>query len=1035
MFLTLLVTLKPSSNHDVSEPHSSRYLMRSDLDRWSAGGGRGSWRHGALGLRLSLHLSQGLLVNHQQLATLTANQDHACNGQMTSGLFFCPVNLPGGSWMFWMFGALCCACASRGASTCGAMARIPPGGVAALGDGTEVLKFCNTVGLRVTEATTCAPACVIVFAGSGLCTCEPAAHVTPAADGVCIGGLASVTVGTVFTDEITASGDVLTIRLGVAFITTALPFKVCTLTAPGFPTPDTSGTTPPAEPGLGCLWAAVVLEVSPAAPSPMEPPPRDPVLLMTPPCTPAPTASGEHKTSSSKSEPAAIFAQLRSPVRRMRGLDASSVTRPPPSASASVGSPGVYSALGPFSPLRRPAYNQLGASSLLNQQYAAALGLGSVLPGVHVRRVPMVEKAVQTLHVDGFRQMGGSAASQERLLQWERRRLMHRPREESPLARKSPADDGARRRRNRSRGQLMVAHVPSASLKFETDFDFDSSNAQFIKEELERDVRVTVKVYFQCMSLSADGKDKGDEKENEKEELLSTATDDDPFGPKCYYDKAKSFFDNISSDNKFRLTWSEERKRNLETFGVPGRFLRGQGFRGGYTGLRGRGTSRIESPYRTRSTAGETLPQRLPQRPSLIGSPCRTRSTAGEALPQRTSLIGSPYRTSTVAEALPQRTSLIGSPYRTRITAAEALPQRTKPGAQLQRPYPNAYPNAVLMYQQILHRNLVYLATIADSNQNMQSLLPAPPTPNMSVGPGGMGPSNLNDNMAPGPPPSAMMQNQMSNGPGHAPMQQHAAQVQSATPSASLSQQAGGYGSPASGYGHAAPSSQSTGPGYGSSSSSSSSSYTPSSSSSRSNLNMQSNQISMMQQQSTTAHYSSAQVGGQHYQGQQAVGMVGQGGVTSQRPGGTYRSAQQGHGEYSYQQSSYGEQGYDRSFDESSQHYYEGGNSQYSQQQAQYQQGSGQQPFSQQQFSSQQGYGGQPQGYGPGQAGSSQYSQYQQAQSQQYGSYRSSQAGSGAQTQRPYAYEQGRVADVIKRQKKSRGALAESKRSISAFTL
>lgn len=33
-----------------------------------------------------------------------------------------------------------------------------------------------------------------------------------------------------------------------------------------------------------------------------------------------------------------------------------------------------------------------------------------------------------------------------------------------------------------------------------------------------------------------------------------------------------------------------------------------------------------------------------------------------------------------------------------------------------------------------------------------------------------------------------------------------------------------------------------------------------------------------------------------------------------------------GHGEYSYQQSSYGEQGYDRPFDESSQHYYEGGN-------------------------------------------------------------------------------------------------------------
>ncbi|XP_051281717.1 calcium-responsive transactivator-like isoform X4 [Dicentrarchus labrax] len=280
-------------------------------------------------------------------------------------------------------------------------------------------------------------------------------------------------------------------------------------------------------------------------------------------------------------------------------------------------------------------------------------------------------------------------------------------------------------------------------------------------------------------------------------------------------------------------------------------------------------------------------------------------------------------------------------------------------------------------YQQILHRNLVYLATIADSNQNMQSLLPAPPTPNMSMGPGGMGqsgghtPSNLNDNMAPGLPPTSMMQSQMSN-------------------------------------------------------------------------------VSMMHQQSATPHYSSAQTGGQHYQGQQAMGMMGQGSqgnsMMSQRPMGSYRSSQQGsaqqymgqdefygeqyghtqsssepinqkyypdgHGEYSYQQSSYGEQGYDRSFDESSQHYYEGGNSQYSQQQAPYQQGSGQQqPFSQQQYSSQQGYSGQPQGYGPGQGGSSQYSQYQQGQSQQYGSYRSSQGGPAAQTQRPYAYEQGQYGN------------------------
>ncbi|KAL1021469.1 hypothetical protein UPYG_G00013720 [Umbra pygmaea] len=366
-------------------------------------------------------------------------------------------------------------------------------------------------------------------------------------------------------------------------------------------------------------------------------------------------------------------------------------------------------------------------------------------------------------------------------------------------------------------------------------------------------------------------------------------------------------------------------------------------------------------------------------------------------------------------------------------------------------------------YQQILHRNLVYLATIADSNQNMQSLLPAPPTPNMgNMGPGGMvqsggsGPlhsqGNLNDPMTPGLPPTSMMQSQMSNGSSHAPMQQQqqqAGQTQSAGPSSSsLSLPASTHGS-ASGYSHPVPPSsqgsmlQGPGPGYGSSSSTSS----------RSNLNMQSNPVSMMHQQSATPHYSSSQSGGgqQHYQSQQAaMGMLGQSGqsnnMMSQRPMGSYRPTQQGsarqyigqddfygeqyghtqsssepknqqyypdgHGEYSYQQSSYGEQGYERSFDESSQHYYEGGNGQYSQQQAQYQQqGSGQQQtFSQQQYpTSQQGYSGQPQAYGQG--GSSQYSQYQQGQGQQYSSYRSSQAAPGAQTPRSYAYEQGQYGN------------------------
>ncbi|KAK2110284.1 hypothetical protein P7K49_010030 [Saguinus oedipus] len=79
-------------------------------------------------------------------------------------------------------------------------------------------------------------------------------------------------------------------------------------------------------------------------------------------------------------------------------------------------------------------------------------------------------------------------------------------------------------------------------------------------------------------------------------------------------------------------------------------------------------------------------------------------------------------------------------------------------------------------YQQILHRNLVYLATIADSNQNMQSLLPAPPTQNMSLGPGALSQSgstqglhsqgSLSDAISTGLPPSSLLQGQIGNGSG-----------------------------------------------------------------------------------------------------------------------------------------------------------------------------------------------------------------------------------------------------------------------------
>uniref|UniRef100_A0A9L0RDE0 SS18L1 subunit of BAF chromatin remodeling complex n=1 Tax=Equus caballus TaxID=9796 RepID=A0A9L0RDE0_HORSE len=266
-------------------------------------------------------------------------------------------------------------------------------------------------------------------------------------------------------------------------------------------------------------------------------------------------------------------------------------------------------------------------------------------------------------------------------------------------------------------------------------------------------------------------------------------------------------------------------------------------------------------------------------------------------------------------------------------------------------------------YQQILHRNLVYLATIADSNQNMQSLLPAPPTQNMNLGPGALSQSgssqglhsqgSLSDAIGTGLPASSLLQGQIGNGPNHVSMQQTA---QSTLPTTSMSMSGSGHGT-GPGYSHSGPASQSV-PLQGQGAIGN---YV-----SRANINMQSNPVSMMHQQAASSHYNSAQGGSQHYQGQSSIAMMGQSGQGSsmmgQRPMAPYRPSQQGssqqylgqeeyygeqyghgqaaaepmgqqyypdgHGDYAYQQSSYTEQSYDRSFEESTQHYYESGKKQ-----------------------------------------------------------------------------------------------------------
>ncbi|KAK5872936.1 hypothetical protein PBY51_013594 [Eleginops maclovinus] len=236
-----------------------------------------------------------------------------------------------------------------------------------------------------------------------------------------------------------------------------------------------------------------------------------------------------------------------------------------------------------------PTYNQLAATSLLNQQYNSALGLG--LHGIPARRAPMVEQAVQTVPLAGATQRAKGKASAQPQGKQPVRPTQHSgqvQKENVPISRtpsqpsaaKGQAQDaesqkqrqnrGNRRSRNRSRGQLLVTNSKATTLQFESDFDFETANAQF-KDDITKTV-----VVENVDSVEA-------------EDSLVLQEDEDTLGEK-FYDKAKCFFDNISSDLKpKRTTWAEEKKINMETFGVPGRILRGRGFRG--RGHRGQSTS------------------------------------------------------------------------------------------------------------------------------------------------------------------------------------------------------------------------------------------------------------------------------------------------------------------------------------------------------------------------------------------------------------------------------------------------------------
>lgn len=79
------------------------------------------------------------------------------------------------------------------------------------------------------------------------------------------------------------------------------------------------------------------------------------------------------------------------------------------------------------------------------------------------------------------------------------------------------------------------------TIKFFEDFDFESANAHFNTEELDKEFKK--KLNFE--------EDKAEEKgQGLVTKSEETPAEEDLLGPSCYYDKSKSFFDNISSEFK-----------------------------------------------------------------------------------------------------------------------------------------------------------------------------------------------------------------------------------------------------------------------------------------------------------------------------------------------------------------------------------------------------------------------------------------------------------------------------------------------------
>ncbi|XP_072242886.1 LSM14A mRNA processing body assembly factor a isoform X2 [Leuresthes tenuis] len=283
-----------------------------------------------------------------------------------------------------------------------------------------------------------------------------------------------------------------------------------------------------------------------------------------------------------------------------------------PLVSPQFGPVGVGRSSPSLDPLRKsPALDQAvqsGPSAPAASTTATAPGLGHRSPA-HGRTAPAApsQSALRVQHQDGVDPRRGTDLQKP---ECEQAGGEGGEPGKRPSAAGAPANRRGRGGGHRGRGRFNVRR--DGPVKFEKDFDFESANAQFNKEEIDREFQSKLKLKDEKTEKALNGEDKGDSGVETQNSEGNADEECDPLGPNCYYDKSKSFFDNISCDDtrkaneksggsvfprERRQTWAEERRMNAETFGIPLRQSRGRGgYRGrggmGFRGGRGRPTSR-----------------------------------------------------------------------------------------------------------------------------------------------------------------------------------------------------------------------------------------------------------------------------------------------------------------------------------------------------------------------------------------------------------------------------------------------------------